>query len=462
MGVIDIGSRVEMLVDDYLVEATSGLDFRLNQPVEREVAITGDRPWEGPGSFAYATVFAWKGMYHLYYRATAPGNTGDTGELQYLCYARSADGVHWEKPALGLFEYGGSTANNIVLGGEVCHNFTPVLDTNPACPESERIKAAAGYGHALYVYGSADGLRFHRLSDEPAVASKRFGFDSQNVLFYDDARGVYRIYSRYFKPSPFGVTREEGVTVVRAIQMSESKDCLHWSAPVPNEYTEGADEQFYTNAVTPCPGAEHVLLSLPMRFAEERARAVMRGSRGVSDAVFMTSRDGHLWDRRHMDSLIGGGLDERGWTQRCNIPARGLLRLGDELSLYVQRRYCWEDASLVRFTMRPFGFSSLHAGAKEGELRSKPFVFSGDALRVNFSTAATGSARFALTDPDTGAPYAGFSFEDCEELFGDALDEAVRFAGGPLTALSGRPVVLQARLRLGNLYSFRFGEADAR
>ena len=66
----------------------------------------------------------------------------------------------------------------------------------------------AGYGHALYVFASADGLRFHRLSEEPAVTSERFGFDSQNVLFYDGARGVYRIYSRYFKPSPIGIPSE--------------------------------------------------------------------------------------------------------------------------------------------------------------------------------------------------------------------------------------------------------------
>ena len=31
-----------------------------------------------------------------------------------LCYAVSRDGVHWEKPALGLVEYNGSTQNNLV------------------------------------------------------------------------------------------------------------------------------------------------------------------------------------------------------------------------------------------------------------------------------------------------------------------------------------------------------------
>ena len=456
MNAINIGSRVEMMIDDCLIDALSGLTFRLNKPVEREIAVAGDKPWEGPGSFVYASVFEWNGLFHLYYRATGPGNKGDTDALQYLCYARSADGIRWEKPSLGLFEYEGSADNNILMSGEICHNFTPVLDTNPACPEDERIKAVAGYGHALYVYASADGLRFHRLMEAPAVTSERFGFDSQNVLFYDGARGGYRIYSRYFKPSPAGVDWGDGERILRAIQSSESKDCRHWSAPVPNAYAGGAEEHLYTNAVTPCPGAEHVLLSFPMRFVEERARRLVRFSRGVSDAVFMTSRDGVLWDRRHMDSLVDGGPDERSWTQRSNMPARGILRVGDGFSLYVTKRYCWEDANLTRYAARPFGFSALEAGAEEGMLRTKPLIFSGSELRANFATAAPGSLRVGLIDPETGRFIEGFSPDDCEEAFGDALDEPMRFAGGSLEKLSGKPVVIQFSLRLARLYAFRF------
>ena len=37
------------------------------------------------------------------------------GAPTFLCYATSRDGVHWERPELGLVEFGGSKANNIVL-----------------------------------------------------------------------------------------------------------------------------------------------------------------------------------------------------------------------------------------------------------------------------------------------------------------------------------------------------------
>src|SRR5262245_27056308 len=38
-----------------------------------------------------------------------------TGQwTQYLCYATSKDGITWEKPDLGLVEFGGSKKNNII------------------------------------------------------------------------------------------------------------------------------------------------------------------------------------------------------------------------------------------------------------------------------------------------------------------------------------------------------------
>ena len=54
---------------------------------------------------------------------------------EVTCYAESKDGITWTKPELGLFEFDGSKANNIVWdGGRTSHNFTPFRDTNPKCP----------------------------------------------------------------------------------------------------------------------------------------------------------------------------------------------------------------------------------------------------------------------------------------------------------------------------------------
>ena len=70
--------------------------------------------------------------------------TKKAAHREVTCYAESRDGIHWTKPELGLFEFNGSKQNNIVWDGPGTHNFTPFLDTNPACPPDAKYKALAG------------------------------------------------------------------------------------------------------------------------------------------------------------------------------------------------------------------------------------------------------------------------------------------------------------------------------
>ncbi|MDI9497711.1 MAG: hypothetical protein QM270_04395 [Bacillota bacterium] len=451
MTVTDIGSRVEMLVDDSLLAESRGLDFRLTSPVRCESAIVLDRPWEGEGAGAYASVLAFDGRFHLYYRAGVNTSGDDQDEGQCLCYAVSSDGVHWEKPDLGRVLFRGSRANNILMRGHECHNFTPVVDLNPACPPSERIKATAGYQPGgLFIYASADGLEFRRLFDTPAVTVGLL--DSQNVLLYDPTAGRYRIYSRIYQPAVPDGPR------LRSILNAESTDLEHWSQPVPNRYVQGPQpDELYTNATVTCPGAEHQLVAFPMRFVPDVDVVEPRRSPGISDAVFMSSRDGVLWDRRFMDSWIGGGLDERNWTQRSMMPARGILATDPEhFSVYVLEHYCWPDARIVRYELRRHGFASLHAGIQGGCVQSLPLRFTGSRLLLNARTAANGRIRVGIRDAATGRFVPGFAPEDSAVWRGDATGRAVDFGGGCLAALAGRPVALQFELELADLYAFQF------
>ena len=133
---INIGGRPELFVDHYLIDQMYGTQLKLHAPVKKEIAIAFDQPWEGPGSSAYNSVFFDGEKYRLYYRACAQKTAKEKGDLstaQYTCLALSDDGIHWEKPELGLVEFEGSTKNNILLSGIMSHNFSPFLDTNPAC-----------------------------------------------------------------------------------------------------------------------------------------------------------------------------------------------------------------------------------------------------------------------------------------------------------------------------------------
>ena len=65
---IDIGSRLELLVDDHLVDRMSGrAELRLHPPTPREVALVGDNPWKGT-LCAHYTVFRDGNRCRMYWR----------------------------------------------------------------------------------------------------------------------------------------------------------------------------------------------------------------------------------------------------------------------------------------------------------------------------------------------------------------------------------------------------------
>ena len=53
--VLDIGSRLELFVDDYLIDSFRGTRLELHPPVPQEIALQYDAPWEGASS-NYVTV----------------------------------------------------------------------------------------------------------------------------------------------------------------------------------------------------------------------------------------------------------------------------------------------------------------------------------------------------------------------------------------------------------------------
>ncbi len=107
---VNIGSRLEPLFDNFLIEAIEGgAELKLHQPVSREVAITFDEPWEGNAS-GYPTVFQDGDIYRMYYRGhryVIDDPPFRQAQSEAVCYAESKDGIHWTKPNLGLHKWPG-------------------------------------------------------------------------------------------------------------------------------------------------------------------------------------------------------------------------------------------------------------------------------------------------------------------------------------------------------------------
>ena len=437
-----LGSRVELFVDERRIASSNGVRLRLHAPVRREPAVRFDRPWEGPTS-AYVTVFEDRGRFRMYYRGS-PGS----GSSEVTCYAESDDGIRWRKPELGLVDWQGSTKNNIVVRGLGTHNFAPFKDSRPGVPAAERYKAVArgvAGRRVLHAFASPDGLRWSLLAPEPVFAEGRF--DSQNLAFWDERRGRYRCYYR----APYRGVRWIGVV--------ESDDFRRWEDPRLIDLDPPDAEHFYTNATLPYFRNRSLYLAFPKRYFPARRRLQDHGADGISEAVFLSSRDGLRFRRQFMESWVRPGLDPRNWGDRGTMPAWGLLHTAeDELSVYVSQHYRFETAHLLRCTLRVDGFASAHAGYSGGNLVTTPLRFEGRRLVLNYSTGAGGSVRVEMQDP-AGKPVAGFGLADAPDLYGDSIAETYRWkTGSDLSALAGKRVRIRFSLKDCDLYSYRFAD----
>ncbi|MBN2296258.1 MAG: hypothetical protein JXM70_27760 [Pirellulales bacterium] len=464
---IDIGSRLELMIDEHLIESMSGVSLKLHKPTPREVAIVFDAPWEGNMS-GYHTVFQDGDRYRMYYKAEQlmlrPGELTSTHPL-FTCYAESKDGIRWVKPRLGIHEFDGSKDNNIIHVGPAAHAFSPFKDSNPNCvPEAKYKAIACGKDRKLFAFQSPDGIHWSPLQDKPIMTQGEF--DTLNAVFWDTTRGHYRAYLRDF-PEGF-----------RAIRTATSEDFVHWTEPVPLVYNDTPREQLYTPGILPYFRAPHIFIGLPARYIDRGWSASMealpqprhrhlraginpRYGTALTDALFMSSRDGRTFKRWKEAFIRPGPASKDNWTYGDNYPSWGILETRsdipnapNELSLYVSEAY-WTGSScrLRRFTIRTDGFVSATASSRGGSLTTKPLVYQGSQLVINFSTSAAGTIRIVVLD-EKGGPLPGY---DSGEIFGDSVARTVKWSNKKdCSALAGKPIRLKIFLHDADLFSFWF------
>ena len=456
--VIDIGDRLELFVDHFLIDSLQGTRLRLHEPQPAGTALAFDRPWEGAHT-GYVTVIQDGSLYRMYYRGL-PVSGKDGSDQETTCYAESRDGISWTKPDLGLYEVAGTRRNNIVLAGSApfSHNFSPFIDTQPGVPAYARFKALAGTSESgLYVFASGDGIRWRKWKEKPVVTEG--AFDSQNVAFWS---GAERSYVAYFR-----TWTEGGFEGFRTISRAVSPDLLNWSTPAMMTFGATPPEHLYTSQTQPYFRAPHIYVALPMRFVpgrkvltDDEARALGVGEGYASDCaetVFMTSRGGGRYERTFMEGFIRPGLDPGNWASRSGLSALGVVPTGaSEISIYKQAHYAQPSNCLERYSMRMDGFVSVNAPFAGGEMRTRPIRFAGNELVLNFSTGAAGGIRVEFQD-EGGKPVPGYSLEDCALMVGDSIERAVKWKQGRnLRVLAGRAVRLRFVMKDADIYSIRF------
>lgn len=124
-----------------------------------------------------------------------PGDKHRSAQQLRLCYATSRDGVHWEKPHLGVCEYNGSKANNLVhFLPDHGLAAAPILydpdDPNPdrhfkLAFESEK------YNNRLAVAFSPDGIHWSEYAGNPVAPTmlEQSGIVKFNGCYYVNGQG---------------------------------------------------------------------------------------------------------------------------------------------------------------------------------------------------------------------------------------------------------------------------------
>lgn len=475
-GVLDIGSSRQLFIDDYLVDSMEDVELRVHQPARKEVAVTfGSVPWEGD-SQNYFTILQDGQRFHMYYHAWGQVPTMPLS----IAYMRSEDGIHWERPNLGLCEFEGSKENNIVLfglRGYSSHDFNPFVDEKPGTPPESKFKAVGmcyggPKGHGLFAFQSPDGIHWTEIKEGPVFQGP--AFDTQNVAFWSVKENCYVLFYREFR---------DGIRIVRK---AVSDNLTEWREVGEILFPEGEGPtlatQFYTNQIFPYYRNKELYIGFPARYTdrgetpgtwdlpepelrrERMERTEPRLGTTTTDSVFISSRDGIHFTESD-DVFVPPGLrTAHNWVYGDNYLAWSVIETAsadddspNELSLYSTESYATGgDSRLRRYTLRIDGFSSLHAKSKVGVARTKPFTFKGSALSLNAATSGAGNIYVEICDA-SGAPLPGFAMDDCDVVFGDFLDRRVTWKGkGDLSRLAGQPILLRFRMNEADIYSLQF------
>ncbi len=451
---VRLGDRREVFVDNFLIQQKHNITIEMHSPEYEGRVLQFDQPWEGDFSL-YTTIIKEGTLYKAYYRGVrTSGHDNSTNEV--TCYAESNDGKVWRKPNLGLYKINDTYDNNVILmdAAPVTHNFCPFLDTNPKAVISQRYKAIGGSRKTgLIAYVSEDGIHWKKLRDEPIITEGNF--DSQNVIFWSEPE---KLYLCYFRTSNNGI---------RSVSRATSSDFVTWSKPVAMEFGDTPLEHLYTQQTSPYYRAPHIYVAIAARFmpqrqilSDDQAKALNVDPKyygDCSDAVLLTSRGGNLYDRTFMESYIRPGTGFENWVSRTNYPALNVVQTSEtEMSVYVNEHYAQPSAHLSRYSMRIDGFTSLKADYKGGEIVTKPFIFSGKELEINYATSAAGEITIELQD-EKGKAVPGYSLNDSQVIIGNEITRIVSWKGNEdVSSLAEKPVRLKIVMKDANLYSFKF------
>ena len=344
-----------------------------------------------------------------------------------ICYATSRDGVAWEKPDLGIIEFNGSSANNIVL--RHIHGAGVYRDLHDPDPQ-RRYKAFMREGVAT----SADGLHWSQVW--PCSEIEAMG-DTHNFAFWEAQSGKY-----------VGITRLQQDRQ-RIVGWTASQDFLRWSKA--GEIMRALPEETHRQTYALLPFAyAGIYLGLLM---------LLHMQNDTVDCELAWSTDTLHWER----VCPGQALIPRGapgsFDRGCIYGAAAPMLHDGRLLLYYgggdDVHGSWRKTGFGLARLRPDGFAGMAPAERmeNGVIVTKPVICTGNRLQVS-ADAAGGFVQVTLLHAD------GSVQGMADPVIENVTDGVVHWPSGmDLSSLQGQPVRLKFELQSARLYAFGFGDA---
>jgi hypothetical protein len=409
--------------------------------------LVKDTPLEeaGKGPQSYGTLLFDKqdNLYKLWY--TIFDLNAYKNKLPYsynICYAESNDGLHWQKPDLGLFTNRGKINahnNAISLGREKTCGID--VEFNPyAHTADKKFIAVHNDSGGVFVSYSADGKKFDCSFDKPAVW---YHSDTHNNFIYDEVRDRWLMYVR---PRAYAGNGLKHVGR-RRVAVKQSKDLINWT-PEETILVPGEDDPDYFYGMT-------VFRRGDLFFGQLQLYETIHHHL-YQELVW--SGDGINWHRLPSNAqkiLLNVGA-ENSWDAGMVILFEKPLLVGDEMRFYyagtnLPHNVFGESAIGLATTKRDrlFGVTSLPDTS--GRLLTRPFKVNGD-LFIN--AQAQGEIRVEIRSAVRDEPLEGWTAEECIPFQGDKLDYPVRWGNKKLSDLQGKTIRLRFQLSDATLYAF--------
>ena len=456
---IELFPGKHLFVDDYRIEEMTAARRYLKTPQKHDdnPVLHPERPWEEQGIHAGRLLCdRERGVLRLWYTSNAStvigtrilvrDNPPSKVRETHICYAESSDGVHWERPEVGVVEQERYPGNNIVvesLRPPGRASLNQLIDDPFAEDPQERYKlmyldqaeeGQVGGGLApdqqlrLHAH-SPDGIHWTRYPWEAEHVGRLFG-----VIAYLDAvpQGIIDPEARYILYGQRGSPWK-----TRQVGRCDSNDFRRWSENRP----------VLESALSDAPGLEFYFMEGPVvnetyaglhlavlgaYYTDLSRKFEPARNDGFTETQLAYSRDSvrwQRWDETLIERGAVGAFDRGGaYTQ---YPA---IKDGRIYIVYTgesTRHGIKEGGPTVGLaTLRLDGFVAVRSeGFMRGTLTTRPHHWKAGALQVNADAGiAECELRVQLQD-ETGRVLEGFGVGECDPICEDVLDKRVTWRG---------------------------------